>query len=80
MVAVANAIEQSDAVVITGDRLAVDDAGARAQAGQRLDDQREAIGEIIAGTAVEPHLSAVLSGDDAKAIVLDFVQPLAVRG
>jgi hypothetical protein len=76
MAAVANAIEQSDAVVITGNRLAVDDAGARAQAGQCLDDQREAIGEIIAGAAVEPHLRAVLSGDDSKAIVLDLMQPL----
>jgi hypothetical protein len=31
MVAVANAIERSDAVVITGNRFAIDDAGARAQ-------------------------------------------------
>ena len=34
MVAVADTIEQSDAVVIAGNRLPVDDAGARAQAGQ----------------------------------------------
>ena len=40
MVAVANAIEQRDAVVITGNRLPVDDARARAQPGQRLDNQR----------------------------------------
>ena len=33
--------------------------------------------EVIAGTAVEPHPLAVLAGDDAKAIVLDLVQPLA---
>ena len=62
MVAVANAIERRDAVVITGNRLAVDDARARAQARQSLDDQRETIREIIAGTAVEPHLCAVLAG------------------
>jgi hypothetical protein len=48
MVAVANTIEQSDAVVITGNCFPVDDAGARAQAGQRIDDQGKAIGEIIA--------------------------------
>src|SRR5436190_20731861 len=42
MAAVADAIERSNAVVITGNRLAVDDAGARPQAGQGLDDQREA--------------------------------------
>ena len=57
--------------------LAVDDAGARAQACQRLDDQREATGEIVARTAIEPHLRAVLAGNDAEAVVLDFVQPLA---
>ena len=77
MVPVANAIEQRDAVVITGNRLPVDDARARAQPGQRLDDQREAISQIIAGTAVEPHLCARLASDDPKAIVLDLVQPSA---
>jgi len=48
-------------------------AGARAQACQRLDDQREATGEVIARTAIEPHLRAVL----AESVVLDLVQPLA---
>src|SRR5262245_55481150 len=42
MPAVANEIERGDAVVIAGDRLAVDDAGAQAKAGQHFDDQREA--------------------------------------
>jgi len=79
-VAVANAIEQSDAVVITGNRLSIDDAGARSQAGQPLNDQWETIGEIIAGTAVEPHLRAVLSGDDPKTIMLNLMQPFAARG
>jgi hypothetical protein len=32
---------------------------------------------LYSGTAVEPHLRAVLAGDDPKAIVLDLVQPLA---
>src|SRR5438552_7758071 len=50
---------------------AVDDDGARAQPGQGLDDQREAIGEVKV---------AVLAGDDAEAVVLDLVQPrLAAR-
>src|SRR5262245_53062871 len=70
-------IERSNAVVIAGDSFAIDDAGARAQACQCLDDQREAAGEIVAGTAIEPHPLAVLAGNDAKAIVLDLVQPLA---
>src|SRR5690349_17533623 len=75
--AVANEIERSDAVVISRDCLPIDDAGARTQACQRLDDQREAIGEVIAGTAVELHLCGILAGDDPKAIVLDLVQPVA---
>ena len=32
--------------------------------GKGLDDQGEAMGEVIAGTAVEPHLRALLAGDD----------------
>ena len=34
---------------------------------------------IIARTALEPHAIAVLASDDAKAIVLDFVQPSLAR-
>src|SRR5215475_2350564 len=74
---VTNEIERGNAVVIAGDSFAVDDAGARAQASQCLNDQREAMGEIIAREAVEPHLRAGLSGDNAKAVVFDFVQPIA---
>ena len=44
---VTDEIERSDAVVITGNRLPVDDAGARAQASQCLDDQWEAMGGIV---------------------------------
>ena len=56
---------------------AVDDAGARAQAGQCLDDQWKAIGQVIARTTIEPHLRGSLASSDAEAIVLDLVQPLA---
>ena len=55
---------------------AVDDAGARAQAPQRFDDEREAVGEIIAWTTIEPHLCALLARNDAEVVVLDFMQPL----
>jgi hypothetical protein len=72
---VTDEIERRNAVVIAGDSFAVDDAGARAQACQGLDNQREAMGEIIAGTAVEPHPLAVLAGNDAEAVVLDLMQP-----
>jgi hypothetical protein len=59
---VTNEIERGNAVVIAGDSFAIDDAGARAEASQRLNDQREATGEVIARTAVEPHLRASLAG------------------
>jgi hypothetical protein len=42
-------IERGNAVVIAGNGFAFDDAGARVQARQRLNDQREAAGEVIAG-------------------------------
>jgi len=47
------------------------------QADERLDDQWEAAGEVITRTALESHPLAVFAGNDAKAIVLDLVQPLA---
>jgi hypothetical protein len=31
-------------------------------AGQRIDNQWEAMGEVISGTAIEPHLRAILAG------------------
>src|SRR5262249_8005339 len=74
MAAAANEIERGNAVVIAGNRLAINDAGARAQACQRLDDQREATGEVIART---PHLRAGLASNDAEAVMFDFMQPLA---
>jgi hypothetical protein len=44
----------------------IDLEGARAQACQRLDDQREAVGDVIARTAVEPHLRAGLASNNAE--------------
>jgi hypothetical protein len=69
-------IERGNAAVIAGDSLAIDDAGARAQACQCLDNEREATGEVVARTAIEPHLRASLAGNDAEAVMLDFMQPL----
>jgi len=70
-------IERGNAVVIARDGFAIDDARARAQAGERFDNQREAASHVIAGAAIEPHAVAILACDDAKSVVLDFVQPLA---
>ncbi len=53
MPAVADAVEARHAVVAAAHRLAVDDARARAQAGQGLDDQREAVCQVIARPAIE---------------------------
>jgi len=64
-----------DPVVTARHRLAVDDAGARAQPSEGLDDEREALGQVIARPAVELHPPAVLAGDHAEAVVLDLVQP-----
>jgi hypothetical protein len=71
--AVPDEIERGNAVVIAGDSFAIDDAGAGAQAGERLADQREAAREVVARTATEPHLPVALAGNDAEAIVLDLV-------
>jgi hypothetical protein len=35
------------------------------------------VGEVIARTAVKPHLRASLAGNDAEAVMFDFMQPLA---
>jgi hypothetical protein len=72
-------IERGNAIVIAGDSFAIDNARAGAKAGQCLNDQREAMGEVIARTAIEPHLWAFLAGNDAEAVMLDLVQPLAAR-
>jgi hypothetical protein len=45
------------------------------QAGQRLSDEREALGEVVARPTVEPHAVAVLAGDHAETVVVDLVQP-----
>jgi hypothetical protein len=80
MVAVADTIERSDALPSQATASPSMIAGTRAQAGQCLHDQRETIGEVVAGTAVELHLCALLAGDDPKAIVFDLMQPLAACG
>jgi hypothetical protein len=49
------------------------------QTRQCLDDQWEAVGEVIAGATVEFNSVAVLAGDDAK-LMLDLVQPRATVG
>ena len=71
----ADELERGNADVVASHRFAIDDARARAQAGQGLDDQRKAVGEVIAGSAVEPHALTILAGNDAEAVVFNLMQP-----
>src|SRR5262249_58662383 len=50
---------------------------ARAQPGERINDQREAATEVIARPTVEPHPLTILAGDDSDSIVLNLMQPRA---
>jgi len=72
---IADAAEARHAVVAAANRLAVDDAGASAEPDQRLYDQAKAVGQVVAGAAVEANAAAILAGDNPKTIVLDFMQP-----
>jgi hypothetical protein len=72
---VANVFKRRHAIVIARDRLSIDDAGARAQAGQRFDDQWEAPRQLIARAAVQPHARAILASNDPEAVVLNLMQP-----
>jgi len=67
------AVEARDTVLAARHRLAVDDAGAGAQLVQRLHNQREAVGQVVARSAVELHPRAILARDHAEAIVLDLM-------
>jgi hypothetical protein len=51
---VPDAIKGCDPIVTAGHRLPINDAGLRAQPGERLDDQGETVGQVIARPAVEP--------------------------
>ena len=73
--AVPQPVKRRHTVVATSNGLAMDDAGAGPQAGQSLNDQREAPGEIIAWPAVKPNTGVVLPGNDPEAIVFNLVQP-----
>jgi hypothetical protein len=63
---VADAIEVRHPHIVTRDRLAIDDAGPRAQPSYELDDQRETMHQIVAGAAVKPRTDAVLTGNDSR--------------
>jgi hypothetical protein len=49
VVSVSDAIEERYPVITTRHGLTIDDAGPRAQLGQRLDNEREAVGPSLPG-------------------------------
>ena len=71
----ADELERGHAAVIASHRFAIDNAGARAQASQRLDDQREAVGEVVARSRIEPHALTILAADNFEAVVFNLMQP-----
>jgi hypothetical protein len=73
--AAADQFEHRKPIVVAGDRLAVDNAGARLERGDRRGREREVVGEIGAAAAHEAHSAALARGDDAEAVVLDLVKP-----
>ena len=77
---IAEEIEHGQARPIDDDRLAIDDAGPRWQSCHRQDDLRETDRKIIAVAGEQPDAVALAPGENAKAIVLDFMNPaFAVR-
>jgi hypothetical protein len=60
MPAIADAVEEGDAVVTAHHCLSIDDTGVRAQSRERLDDEREAVGQVIARPTVGPAIGCWL--------------------
>src|SRR6202022_3150847 len=80
VVPVTDAVERRNSVLAARDRLSVDNAGPGVQLGDRLDDERESVGQVIARSAIELHPFAVLAGDDPKAVVLVLWRPCSPEG
>ena len=56
-------------------RLADDSAGLHAQLVHCLDNERKAMGQVIARAAIEFHPLLDFASDNPKPVVLDLVQP-----
>ena len=76
MLAGVQAVEIGPAVDAEQHGLAVDHERAVAVAQRGLDDQRKAIGPVVAVAGEQPHALAVALDDQAVAVVLDLVDPL----
>ena len=71
----AEQIEHGEAVGIAGDGFAIDDAGSRRQGCDRSHHQGETLGKVEALPGDKLHATVVEVGQDAEAVVLDFVNP-----
>ena len=72
-------VEYGEATRVAGDRLAVENARFRRQSLDSGHNERIAIAEIVAVASNQPNAIAVAVSDDAKAVVLDFVNPAPAR-
>ena len=76
VLAIAEPVEDGEPVLVYDDRLAIDDTGLDGKPRDGVKNQRLAIGEVIAAARNELDLITVLPGQDAEAVVLDFMKPV----
>ena len=77
---VAKQIEHREPLPIDDNRLTVNDTGPRRQRRHRGDDLREANRKIVAVAGEQPDAVALAPRQDAKAVVLDFMNPTVAGG
>jgi len=73
---VAQPLEHGEAVLVAGDRLDVDQAGARLEPVHGLDDGGIAVRPVVPVAGEQPHAAAVSAHHEAVAVVLDLVNPV----
>ena len=73
-------VKDRGAAFVDDNRLAVDYARPHREALDRGGDLRKACAEIVAIAREQPDTPLVAPGEDAEAIVLDFVNPARPRG
>jgi hypothetical protein len=80
MAAIPDAIKTSHAVLIADNCFPIDDAGSATQPRQGFNDERETIGQIVAGSAVQPDVSAIPPSNAPDPVVFDFMHPNSPGG
>jgi hypothetical protein len=76
----ADEVEYRKPIVIDGDSLTIDYAGARGQCGDGGRREREARRKIVAVAGNEAHACSVAPRYDAEAVVLDLMNPSRSSG